>query len=89
MAGAIAACGLLELEKTTGREEYRLAALKLTDALLDKCCDWTDRQCGLLTRCTASYRDDGAGCHTNNVYGDYVLTEALAKLAGTDPMLWL
>ena len=89
MAGAIAACGLLELEKTTGREEYRLAALKLTDALLDKCCDWTDRQCGLLTRCTASYRDDGAGCHTNIVYGDYFLTEALAKLAGTDPMLWL
>lgn len=88
MAGAIAACGLLELEKTTGKPEYREAALRLVNALLDLCCDWTDRQLGLLTRCTASYNDDGAGRHTNIVYGDYFLIEALAKLNGTDPMLW-
>lgn len=50
--------------------------------------DWTENNCGLLTQCTASYHDDGAGRHTNITYGDYFLVEALAKLAGTDPMLW-
>ena len=89
IAGAIAACGLLELEKLTGNGAYRDAALRLLDGLLDRCCDWTDAACGLLTHCTASYHDDGAGRHTNIVYGDYFLVEALAKLAGTDPMLWL
>ena len=88
IAGAIAACGLLELEKLTENQAYRAAALRLTDGLLDHCCDWTDQRLGLLTRCTASYHDDGAGRHTNITYGDYFLTEALAKLRGSDPMLW-
>ncbi|MBQ6257727.1 MAG: glycoside hydrolase family 88 protein [Clostridia bacterium] len=88
IAGAIAACGLLELHKITGKEQHRSAALRLIDGLLDLCCDWTDSRCGLLTKCTASYHDDGAGRHTNITYGDYFLVEALAKLNGTDPMLW-
>ena len=88
IAGAIAACGLLELEKAAGKPEYREAALRLVDAMLDLCVDWTDRIRGLLTKCTASYHDDGAGRHTNIVYGDYFLIEALAKLNNTDPMLW-
>ena len=61
----------------------------LVDGLLDHCCDWTEERCGLLTMCTASYHDDGAGRHTNITYGDYFLTEALAKLNGQDPMLWI
>ena len=88
IAGAIAACGLLELEKQTGNTSYRAAALRLVDSLLDRCCDWTDAHCGLLTRCTASYHDDGAGRHTNITYGDYFLVEALARINGSDPMLW-
>lgn len=88
IAGAIAACGLLELSKITGKEQHRSSALRLIDALLDLCCDWTENRCGLLTKCTASYHDDGAGRHTNITYGDYFLVEALAKLNGTDPMLW-
>ena len=89
IAGAIAACGLLELEKITGKPEHRTAAEKLVDGLLDHCCDWSAETPGILTKCTASYHDDGAGRHTNIVYGDYFLVEALAKLTGTDPMLWL
>ena len=89
IAGAIAACGLMELEKATGDAAYRNAALRLTDGLLDHCCDWTDQRLGVLTHCTASYHDDGAGRHTNIVYGDYFLMEALAKLNGTDLMPWL
>ena len=43
---------------------------------------------GILTHCTASYHDDGAGRHTNIVYGDYFLVEALMRLCGRDPELW-
>lgn len=88
IAGAVAACGLLELAKLTGDTAYHDAALRLVDGLLTRCCDWTDNSCGLLTHCTASYHDDGAGRHTNITYGDYFLVEALAKLTGSDPMLW-
>ena len=60
----------------------------VVDGLIDRCADWTDASCGILTHCTAAYHDDGAGRHTNITYGDYFLVEALAKLLGTDPMLW-
>ena len=89
MAGAIAACGLLELAETTGESAWREAACRLVDGMLERCCDWTERRRGILTHCTASYHDDGAGRHTNIVYGDYFLVEALAKLGGHDPMLWI
>lgn len=88
IAGACAACGLMELNKVTGKAQYREAAERLVDGLLDHCCDWTENSCGILTHCTASYHDDGAGRHTNITYGDYFLTEAIARLRGTDPMLW-
>ena len=89
LAGAIAACGLIELHRLTGNQAYRAAAERLLDALIDRCCNLNPSVCGLLTHCTASYHDDAAGVHTNLVYGDYFLIEALARLNGTDPMLWL
>ena len=89
MAGAIGACGLLELAGAAGEPAWRQAAERLVCGLLDHCCDWTEDRCGMLTRCTASYHDDGAGRHTNITYGDYFLVEALAKLNGRDPMLWI
>lgn len=88
IAGACAACGLIELSRITGEERYRLAAEKLLDGLIDHCVDWSEDTCGLLTHCTASYHDDAAGVHTNIVYGDYFFVEALMKLIGKDPMLW-
>lgn len=88
IAGACAACGLIELNRLTGEAGYLAAAETLMDGLIERCCDWSKDTCGLLQRCTASYRDDAAGVHTNIVYGDYFFVEALAKLNGTDPMLW-
>ena len=88
IAGACAACGLIELNKLTGDQGYLDAAEKLLDGLIDHCCDFTDGSRGILTKCTASYHDDAAGVHENIVYGDYFLVEALAKLNGTDPMFW-
>ena len=89
LAGAIGACGLMELAKVTGNQDWQAAGERLVDGLLDSCCDWSENRCGILTHCTASYHDDGAGRHTNITYGDYFLTEALSKLKGTDPMLWI
>ena len=92
IAGACAACGLLELAKLVGGEEgegYRAAALRLLRALHEFCADWSDESTGILQKCTASYHDDGAGRHVNILYGDYFFVEALCKLRGTDARLWM
>ena len=89
IAGACAACGFLELHKLTGKAEYRAAAEKLLDGLIDHCVDFGDQYCGLLTHCTAAYHDDNVGTHTNITYGDYFFVEALCKVKGCDPMLWI
>ena len=89
IAGACAACGLQELAKQSGNTAYQAAAEKLLDGLIDHCCDWTENSCGILTHCTAAYHEDGAGRHTNITYGDYFFTEAIARMLGTDPMLWM
>ena len=88
LAGAIAACGLQEVAMLTGEETWKQAAARLVDGLLGHCTDWGNSRCGILTHCTASYHDDGAGRHTNIIYGDYFLVEALMRLNGRDPELW-
>ncbi len=89
IAGACACCGFLELAKLTGKTEYQEAAEKLLDGLIDHCVDFGDQYCGLLTHCTAAYHDDNVGTHTNITYGDYFFVEALCKVKGVDPMLWI
>ena len=91
IASACAACGFLELARITGKAEYQQAAEKLLDGLIDHCCDLDPNgpYCGILTHCTAAYHDDNVGTHTNITYGDYFFVEALCKLAGRDPMLWI
>ncbi|MBQ4580740.1 MAG: glycoside hydrolase family 88 protein [Clostridia bacterium] len=89
IAGACACCGFLELARLTGKEEYQQAAEKLLDGLIDHCVDYGDTYCGLLTHCTAAYHDDNVGTHTNITYGDYFFVEALCKMKGVDPMLWI
>ena len=77
-----------ELAAQTGEDTWRHQAERLVDGMLEHCADWGKGRCGILTRCTASYHDDGAGRNTNIVYGDYFLVEALMKLCGKDPELW-
>ena len=88
IAGACAACGLLELAKLTGEARYREAAETLVDGLIDHCCDLSTDSCGILTHCTASYHDDAAGVHTNIVYGDFFFIEALLRMLDRSPDLW-
>ena len=89
IAGMCGACGLIELSRITGNSLYLQSAERLIDGVYDHCCDWSSASRGVLTHCTASYHDDGAGRHTNITYGDYFLTEAVSKLLGKDPMLWI
>ena len=92
IAGACAACGLLELADAVGGEEaegYRAAAMKLLQGLNDLCADWSEETPCILQKCTASYHDDGAGRHVNILYGDYFFVEALCRLRGTDARLWM
>ena len=88
IAGACGASGLLTLSALTGEARYREAAERLLDGLIDHCCDLSPGRCGVLTHCTASYHDDAAGVHTNIVYGDFFLIEALLKVLSRDPELW-
>lgn len=92
IAGACAACGLLELADAVGGEEgqaYRMAAVRLLRALNDLCADWSENNPSILQKCTASYHDDGAGRHVNILYGDYFFIEALCRLRGGDARLWM
>lgn len=91
IAGACAACGLLELAKMVDKadgERYHNAALRMLKAIDSLTADWSENTCGILQKCTASYHDDGAGRHINIVYGDYFFVEAICKLRGTDIMPW-
>jgi len=93
IAGACAACGLLELAKAAPEEKkaarYQTEAVRMLRALDTLCADWSDASPGVLQKCTAAYHDNnGAGTHVNILYGDYFFTEAVAKLRGSDPMFW-
>ncbi len=92
IAGAVAACGLLELSRQVDEAEgnrYYNAALRLLKAQYELCADLDERNGGILQKCTASFHDDGAGRHVNILYGDYFFVEALCKLRGTDAGLWM
>jgi len=88
IAGMCAACALIELSRITHNAEYMTAALRLVNGALERCCDFSENSLGVLTHCTAAYHAKQTDVHTNLMYGDYFLAEALAKLSNTDPMLW-
>jgi unsaturated chondroitin disaccharide hydrolase len=89
-AGAIAACGLLELAGLVPEraDEYRSAALNMIKAMADHCADWSMDEPGILKLCTGSY-EDRSSWHIKMVYGDYFFVEALLKLKGSSANLWL
>ena len=92
IAAACASCALIELSRipeVDRAQAYLDAAERMLRALDSQCADYTNHTAGVLQKCTAAYHDEGAGTHINIVYGDYFFAEALAKLQGSDPMLWM
>ena len=87
-AGAIAACGLIELAKIVGEtesEKFLSAALNILRAMEKNWCDWTDEEDSILQMGSLMYGKDN---HMPIIYGDYFFAEAILKLKGTDFLAW-
>ncbi len=88
-AGAVAACGLIEISKVVPegeKEMYLAGAVKLLKGLEANCDFSLDNQ-SILQNGTGAYRDAGSH-HIAIVYGDYYMMEALLKLKGNDVLFW-
>lgn len=89
-AGAIAACGLLEIAEHVPQLEKKLydsAAIKLLMALETHYCNWDIDHDAILSHGTEAYHDP-ARKHIDIIYGDYFFLEAVARLDGMKPFLW-
>lgn len=88
-AAAIAACGLLELEKyadDANKEKYYNSAIKLLITLEEKRCSFTDETDNIVEKCTAAYHDKEH--EFSIIYGDYYFIEAILKLTGKELFIW-
>ncbi|MCR5294036.1 MAG: glycoside hydrolase family 88 protein [Lachnospiraceae bacterium] len=88
-AGAITACGLLDLSKVCEGEKAgscRAAAMKLLIALADKRLSLDPDTDYLLSHCSAAYHEERHNYPI--VYADYYFVEALMKLADKELFLW-
>lgn len=87
-AAAIAACGLLEIEKYAAEDEktvYRQAAVKLLKALDEEAC-WDEEKDYIIEKCTAAFHDENHDFPM--MYADYYFIEAIWKLCGQESFMW-
>ncbi len=87
-AGAITACGLIELSKiTSGKEseKYLQSAINMLKAIENKWCDFDINSDGLLMGCSESY---AGGRDKNLIYGDFFFVEAMCKLKQRNFFIW-
>ncbi|MDR1570563.1 MAG: glycoside hydrolase family 88 protein [Oscillospiraceae bacterium] len=89
-AGAIAACGLIELAKLApdSADRYFDAAISLLKAMDERAIDWSPGEPGLLSQCAGSYSERDSW-NMKMIYGDYFFIEAILKLRGSRTQLWL
>ncbi|MGN1369659.1 MAG: glycosyl hydrolase family 88 [Aristaeellaceae bacterium] len=85
-AGAVAACGLIELARATEEEAYLEAAVRILKALDQRCADWSEEEPAILQKCTGAYGSKDH--HITMVYADYFFVEAMAKLSGEPLRFW-
>ena len=89
-AGAIAACGLIELANCVGKYEknmYLNSAINILKALESNFCNWDDNEDSILQMGTERYHSD-KGRHIPIIYGDYYFIEAIYKLKGFEYLIW-
>jgi unsaturated chondroitin disaccharide hydrolase len=87
-AGAIAACGLLELEKHVPEFEkdmYLNGAVKILKALTANECSFTSETDCLLLNGSEAYHTNR---HLHIIYGDYFYMEAMLRLNGLEIEMW-
>ena len=95
-AGAIAACGLIEIAKHVSENEagmYLNGAVKLLRAMDEKFTNYDPENDHMLDFGTVRYPVEGltlekAGVHISIIYGDFFFTEAVLKLLGSDYLIW-
>lgn len=86
-AGAIAACGLIELAGAVRECEgqpYLNAGFSILKAMEEKFCDWDINTDGILDFGSEQYHN---GTHKKIIYGDYYFAEAVYKLKGFTPVI--
>ena len=87
-AGAIAACGMIEISKHVPEHEknlYLRSAINILKALEKEQCDWTVKKDSILQNGSESY---SSGRHKSIIYGDYYFIEAILKLKGSGISFW-
>ncbi len=77
-AGAITACGLIELYKITKEKKYLDIAIKMVEAL-KKECDFSLKTESILQNGSERYHETST-MNMSIIYGDYYLIQALLKL---------
>ncbi len=94
-AGAIAACGLIEIAKAVGENEggmYLSAALNMLKAMEAKFMNYDPETDDMLGYGSILYpkkeEEIEKVTHISIIYGDYFFTEALLKLLGCDFLPW-
>jgi len=94
-AGAIAACGLIEIAKNVPEFEkdiYLSAAIKMLKAMEKAWCNWSEDEDAILMMGTERYvLPNGLGekgLHIPIIYGDFFFAEAILKLTGSDFLPW-
>jgi unsaturated chondroitin disaccharide hydrolase len=87
-AGAIAACGIIEIAKFLDgaeREYYLTAAINILQAMEGTWCDWTDENDCILQMGTEQYHGRR---HIAIIYGDFFFAEAILKLKNSNFLIW-
>ena len=87
-AGAIAACGMIEIAKHCPEHEKRLyitAAMNILKAMDEKFCNWDDNCDAFLMEGKELYH---GGYNRSIIYGDYFFAEAILKLRGSEFLPW-
>ncbi|WP_208614369.1 glycoside hydrolase family 88 protein [Streptomyces yokosukanensis] len=79
-AGAVMACGLLDLSAATGRHDYREVALRILTALSETCLTRNSTRAeAIVARCTRN-RPAEDGIEISLPYADYYLLEGILRV---------
>lgn len=86
-AGAIAACGLIEIAKQVPECEksfYLNVAIKMLKALVERHCNWSMKEESILQGAAESSKR----LNIPIIFGEYYLIEGIYKLKGFEPLFW-
>lgn len=91
-AGAIAACGMLEIAKHVSEQEkeiYLDAARLIIEAIESKHADWDIDTDGIIGSGTVAYHKRAENeTEVPIIYGDYFFIEAILRLKGLNFLIW-